>query len=125
MQELGSDFLVHLDGLERSKKEEAQMLSTLVASGRFEPTILPGFPTDEEEREDMGEDVEYDYSGVQWALPSDLDDTEMDDLRKAMAEHGTVDVSEPFTEDDLGEMTLNPASQATDVGEPDDDREWL
>lgn len=126
MQEAGLNLLIYLDGLEQGRRQEEQMVSTLVTAGHLSPRYLPGMPAEEAEAEaDLPEeDVEYDYSGVQWALPGDLDEDERDELRRVMAEHGTVGVDEPLTEEQIAEADRGEGFGEPGAGYPMD-REWL
>lgn len=122
MQALAVDLLIYLDSIAAGEEEERSVYTALSASGRFDPKkLFPEYFPDEDEDvevvdDDGGEfddegDVDYDYTGVSWRLPSEGADA--DELRDLMGANEMVEV----TEEEARRLVLPPSDP--------DEREWL
>jgi hypothetical protein len=109
-------YFDHQAKQERETEERLERIKlALVSSGRLSPgEAFPDlFEPDGPVSED---DVEYDYSGVQWQSPSDVGEAEVDRVMAALRDNATITTRDASgtTEGVKTELPVEP-----------DDTEWI
>lgn len=99
------------------------MISALSASGKYDAAALfveyygnsPTVADDSSQENADDSEIDFDYSGVKWDLPSDGDKDALADLAQVMSANGTMSLTGDIDEKDL-DLTVDLTPQ---------DREWL
>lgn len=78
----------------------------------------------EEEALARGDDVSFDYSDVQWEMPSDGTSNPEEDLRLFQAMGGNLNLSLGDEDDEEWQPEPPPADPILDLGSDDGQREW-
>lgn len=103
VQEFGLELLERQDNLRKAEERRLRQRYAMLSSGWYDPQAL--FPewfepqgetlqVTEDTPEDIftRDDVDYDYSGVTWQSPSEMDQDELAMLEEAMADNSNVSV---------------------------------